>query len=129
MAKGQKKQKLTPETIGKLEQAFAIDATVGEACFYADINPDTYYRWINENKELNEKFTRLREKPILTARQTIAKSLHEPEHAKWYLERKKKLEFSTRNELTGADGKAIEVKSITGMKIIKDNGASIQNKE
>ena len=99
MAKGQKKQKLTPETIGKLEQAFAIDATVGEACFYADINPDTYYRWINENKELNEKFTRLREKPILTARQTIAKSLHEPEHAKWYLERKKKLEFSTRNEL------------------------------
>lgn len=121
MAKGQKKQKLTPETVNKLEQAFAIDATVGEACFYADISRETFYNWIKENKELSDRFDRLREKPILTARQTIAKSLHEPEHAKWYLERKKKLEFSTRNELTGADGKAIEVKTISGMKIIKDN--------
>lgn len=100
MAKGQKKQKLTPDTIRKLEEAFAIDASVLEACFYADISHDTYYRWIKENPELSDKFERLREKPVLTARQTVVKAIStDSDMAMKYLERKKKLEFSTRQEV------------------------------
>lgn len=112
MAKGQKKQKLTTETIAKLEQAFAIDATVDEACFYADISRETYYRWIKENPILYDKFERLRNTPILKARKTVSDSLGQPEHAKWYLERKAKKEFSQRSELTGADGDAIKVEGV-----------------
>lgn len=129
MAKGQVKQKQTPETLQKLDECFAIDATIEEACFYADISPALYYKWVNDNPELLERFNRLRNRPVLKARKTITDKLNDPEHAKWYLERKKKLEFSSRSELTGADGKAIEVKTISGMKIIKQDGTGVQNKE
>jgi hypothetical protein len=71
--KGQKKQKFTPETIKKLEEVFAIDGSIGEACFYADISHQTYYNWIDENPALLEKFKRLREKPVLAARHAIIK--------------------------------------------------------
>lgn len=108
MAKGQIKQKLTEDTIRKLEEAFAIDASVKEACYYADISTDTYYRWIKEFPELSDKLERLREKPVLKARQTVVKSLDNPDYAFKYLERKKKDEFSPRHELTGKDGNPIE---------------------
>lgn len=101
MAKGQKKQKLTPETIAKLEQAFAIDATVDEACFYADISRETYYRWIKENLILSDKFERLRNTPILKARQTVVNKIGESySNAMDYLKRKKKLEFGDNVDVT-----------------------------
>ena len=46
--------KRTPELIGKLEYAFSVGATIKEACFYADINPDTYHEWVNKDKELSD---------------------------------------------------------------------------
>ena len=85
-------------TVKKLEEAFSIGADVSAACFYADITRQTYYNWVKENKKLGEKFDRLREKPVLEAYQTIATNLHEVDTAKWFLERKRKTEFSTRVE-------------------------------
>ena len=102
--------KLTPEVKQKLEQAFSIDASVPEACFFAGISRQTYHNWIQSDPELKESFDRLREKPVLKARQTIAQNLDQPETAKWYLERKKKTEFSSRVETTGADGGAIDLR-------------------
>lgn len=91
--------KLNDSTVKKLEEAFAIGASVSEACFYADITRQTYYNWIKENEEMKEKFDRLQQTPILKARQTIAKALGtDVDIAKWYLERKMKREFSTRTE-------------------------------
>lgn len=104
----QKSPKLTPETIRKLEGAFAIDASVKEACYYADISTDTFYRWIKLYPKLSYKLERLREKPVLKARQTVVKSLDQPDYAFKYLERKKKDEFSPRQELTGKDGNPIQ---------------------
>ncbi len=105
----QKSPKLTPETIRKLEGAFAIDATVGEACYYANISQDTYYRWIKKFPELSEKFKRLRQKPILTARQEVVKGLaNNPEFSLKYLERKKKDEFSLRTEVSGIDNQPFQ---------------------
>lgn len=97
--------KFNEDTIKKLEEAFAIDATVTEACYYADISTVTYYDWIKKNPKLAEKLNRLREKPVLKARMTIAKDLDKVETAKWYVERKVKKEFSNRQEITGADGR------------------------
>lgn len=94
----QKSPKMTPETVKKLEDAFAMDATIAEACFFADISHQTYHNWVNANPELFDKFTRLREKPVLMARSTILKDLGNPESAKWYLARKAKKEFAEKFE-------------------------------
>ncbi len=88
--------------VNKLEQAFAIDATVGEACFYADISVKVYYNWIKGRPGLSERFTALRNKPVLTARQTVANAIqNDSDLALKYLERKRKDEFSTKSILTG----------------------------
>lgn len=107
----QKKPKLDDiETIRKLEEVFKIDWTIGEACYYAGISVDTYYRLLSLKPELSERFTRLRNMPTLLARQTLVKSLHTDSNiAMKYLERKKKDEFSTRTETTGKDWAPIEV--------------------
>lgn len=84
---------LTPDTVRKLEEVFAIDGTVEEACFYAEISRDTYYRWIKENPALSDRFEALRQKPVLKARETIIKDLKNPAGAQWYLSRKRKSEF------------------------------------
>ena len=99
MAEVGRPSKMTPETIGKLEEVFAIDGTVEEACFYANINRDTYYTWIKDNKELSDRFEALRNRPVLKARQAVVKGLDNFDNGLKYLERKRKLEFSTRQEL------------------------------
>lgn len=90
--------KMTDEAVKKLEEVFAIDGTIEEACYYADISRQTYYDWIKENPELVDKFERLRERPVLKARTTVVNSLGNPEHAFRYLSKKKRNEFADRIE-------------------------------
>ncbi len=95
------------EIVAKLQEVVALDASIDECCYYADISKDSYYRYLKANPDFARKLERIRERPVLRARQTIVKGLDEPEHAKWYLSRKKKLEFSERQELTGAEGRPL----------------------
>lgn len=91
--------KFSVEIINKLKEAFAIGAGVEEACFYAEIDKGTYYNWIKDNEVLFNEFQRLKQKPILKARQEVVKGLEgNPEFSLKYLERKKKDEFSLRTE-------------------------------
>lgn len=90
---------MTSEVILKLEQAFAIDASVEEACSYADIGRNTFYEYLKKNPEFQDRINELREKPILKARQTIVKNLDSADVAKWYIERKKRTEFATKAEV------------------------------
>jgi len=96
---------MTPEVIAKLEQAFAIDATVEEACSYAEISRDAFYDYLKKEPTFSDRIADLRNKPILKARQAVVKSLDTPDGARWYLERKRKNEFASRSEHTGAEGK------------------------
>jgi hypothetical protein len=96
--------KLTPQVVKKLEEAFAMDSPVSEACLYAGISRTTYYEWIKLNPELANRFEELRDKPVLKARATIVKGLDNVGTAQWYIERKRKAEFTSRQEHTGADG-------------------------
>lgn len=107
--KGGRPTVMTPEVVAKLEQAFAIDATVEEACSYADISRDSFYDYLKINPKFSDRIADLRNRPVLKARQTIVKALETSDGAKWYLERKAKKEFSSRSEITGADGGAIEI--------------------
>lgn len=97
---------MTQETINKLEQAFSLGASDLEACFYAGISTQTLYNYQNANPEYIERKAALKERLVLKARTVIKDALEDNDKntAQWYLERKKKNEFSTRTESTGADG-------------------------
>jgi len=98
--------KKTPEAILALETAASLDATVAELCLMAKISHQTYYTWINEDKKLKERLDTLRNKPVLKARKIVIDKMEESySNAMDYLSRKRKKEFSTRQELTGEDGK------------------------
>lgn len=93
--------KLNDIVVGKLEQAFAIDATIEEACFYAGINKDTYYAWKKRFPELSDRLELLRNTPILAARQTLATAvMTDSDMALKYLERKRRDEFGRNLDLT-----------------------------
>ncbi len=105
------KQKFNDDIIRKLEQAFALDCTIEEACLYAGIGKSTYYDNLPKNKGLAERFEALRNTPVLKARQSVIKSFDsDPNLALKYLERKRRAEFSVRQELTGADGNELLTK-------------------
>jgi len=104
---------MTPEILERLRQAFAIGATDEEACAYAKIGTSTLYDYQNANPEFSEEKDQLKKNPILKARQELVKGLEgNPELSLKYLERKLKSEFSTRNELTGKDGTALQGNTI-----------------
>lgn len=89
---------MTDDVLRKLEQVFALDGTIEEACFYADIAPSSYYLYIKANPAFSERVEALRLKPVLAARETIINDLATPSGAQWYLSRKRKTEFGTGEE-------------------------------
>lgn len=88
----------------KLLFAFSYDCTIGEACYYAEIDEKTYYKILEEYPEFIQKINRARNRPIFKARQSVINSFDDPNIALKYLERKAKAEFSTRHELTDKNG-------------------------
>jgi hypothetical protein len=92
--------KMTPETVTKLEQAFAIDCSVEEACTYAEISRNTFYEWLKRNPEYQDRIDELRQMPLLKARQTVVNSLTDPNHAFRYLEKKRRKEFGNNLDIT-----------------------------
>lgn len=91
---------VTPEVIESLRQAFLIGATNEEAAHYAGIAPSTLYLHIEKHPEFSEEIKGWKNQPILKAKAKVVKDIDKDTNtAKWYLERKKKDEFSTRSEL------------------------------
>jgi len=80
--------KITPDTLKKIEEVFALGGTDEEACFYAEISEQTLYNYQAKNPEFIERKRQLKFRPILKARRTIIEWLDNPNYAKWYLERK-----------------------------------------
>lgn len=72
---GEGVSKMTPEAVKKLEEAFAMDCSIAEACLYAGITKPTYYSWIEKNPQLLSRFEELRETPVLLARSEVVKGL------------------------------------------------------
>ena len=92
---------MTNEVVRKLEQAFAHDCTVEEACLYAGISRETYYAFCRKRPDFSDRITLLRHTAILVARRTIIEALpHNPALAMKYLERKRPQEFSLRATIT-----------------------------
>jgi hypothetical protein len=108
--KGGRPSELSEEKVKKLEEAFSFDATIEEACFYADITKQTYYNWLERLPALVDRFEALRNNPVMRARQAVITAFEaDPNLALKYLERKRRAEFALRQELTGEDGNSIKL--------------------
>lgn len=93
--------------LSKLEWAFSIGATDAEACNHAEISLSALGRYQQKNPEFREQKEVLKETPILKARKAIFDRLDDPDFAMKFMERKKKDEFSVRQEWTGAAGRPL----------------------
>lgn len=91
---------MTPEVIAKLEEVFAIGGSDLEAIFYADISKDALYDYQNKHPEFTDRKEKLKERPILKARQAVVKSLDDPNHAFRYLSKKRRMEFGDSIDVT-----------------------------
>lgn len=102
---------MTEQVIAKLEQSFSLGCTDREACLVAGISMDTLYYYQNKNPDFCHRKELLKENPILKARTTVVNHLSDPDHAEWYLERKARGEFATKQsvELTGKDGEPLKI--------------------
>ena len=122
---------MTPDVVSKLEQAWAMGCSDLEACLFANISKQTLYDYQNKNPEFVDRKERLKESLVLKARTVIANALNQDDEntAKWYLERKKKAEFSTRQELTGEDGAMLQPPVINIYPVEVQNGGGRKDTE
>lgn len=94
---------MTETMIGKLEMLFAKGLTDREACLIADISPSTLYDYCNENPEFAERKETLKQHPTAKARLNLTEAIEkgDADLSKWWLERKAKDEFSTKQTIDG----------------------------
>jgi len=98
----------TPEVRAKIEEAAALDASVEEIAFWANISRETYYEILKKDPVFSDRIDKLRQKPILAARQRAIKGATESySNAMDYLKRKKKLEFGDKVDVT-SNGETIQ---------------------
>ena len=62
---------LTPDAILKLEIAFKMGATTGEACSFAEITDRTLSRYCVKHPDLREKINLWKKKPFLEAKKRV----------------------------------------------------------
>ena len=66
---------MADNVVRKLLKAFKLDVTVEEACLYADISKDTFYRKLNEDEEFSDEIGRARMYATMAARLSVVKAL------------------------------------------------------
>ena len=84
-----------------LFQAWSLDCPDAEAAALANISPASLSRYLSSHPEVAERKEALKLKPFLSARNTIIKGIvdGDKDTARWYLERKRKREFSTLSQI------------------------------
>lgn len=87
--------KLDNITVGKLEDIFKAGWTVTEACSYAGICRDTYYEYLNKNKDFSDKMERAKVFPFIFAKHKIFEAMNSKDLA---LAAKYALEFLKRRD-------------------------------
>jgi type I site-specific restriction endonuclease len=102
---------LTEEVVSKLEHSIMDGANITEACQVAGISRETYYKGLKENELFADRMTDAEEYPTKVAKKNLIERIKrkDVETSKWWLERKKKDEFSTRTEQTGANGAPLAI--------------------
>lgn len=94
---------MTEEVVQKLEFAFMRGMTDVEACLYADISRSTLHNYCEEHPEFLDRKEELKQHPTSKARLNVTEAIEkgDADMSKWWLERKAKNEFSTKQEIGG----------------------------
>ena len=94
---------MTEEVLQKLEYAFMRGLSDVEACLYADIATTTLYNYCEKNPEFRERKEELKQHTTAQAKLNVAEEIENGnvEQSKWWLERKAKDEFSTKQTVDG----------------------------
>lgn len=94
-------KKINKEVVGKLEWAFMKGLNVTEACDYAEISRDTYYEYCKNNQEFSDKMERAQTALQRKAKINLAEKIEngDIEESKYFLARKCKDEFSTKQQV------------------------------
>jgi hypothetical protein len=102
------------EVIRTLEPFFKLGCNPKKACEYAGIPYTTVATWLQDDEELRMKVTAWQHEVSNQARQVLAKQISEnnPAISLEWMKRKEKDEFSDRQEHTGPEGGAIELKGV-----------------
>lgn len=103
---------MTEEVLAKLKEAYLSDATDSEACHIAEIAQATLYLHQKAHPYFLEKKLAWKNMTKYRAKKVVATDIQsgDKDTSKWYLERKGKNEgFSTRQEISGVDGKDFPV--------------------
>lgn len=92
------------EILQKLEEAFKKGMSNREACFLADISESIFYKVLEVNEKLKERFPLLQNSVKIRAKENIVEKINakDVELSKWYLERRDK-EFKPKSDLTSDD--------------------------
>lgn len=96
--KGGRPTVMTKDVLEKLEHAFAMGCTDLEASCYADIDPKSLYNYQKKDEDFLRRKEKLKQNPFMLARKNVHNALADGDKdmSKWFLERKKKDEFSTK---------------------------------
>lgn len=92
--KSGQKGKLTPDMWQKIQDAASNDFSVSEIINYIGVARETFYRWLRDNPEMQDRIEILRYGPRMTAKVSLAKGLKDnPELSLRYLEKRDPAEF------------------------------------
>ena len=107
--------KITPEVVKKLTLAFANGLTDQEACLFAGVSKQALYDYCKKHPEFTDHKETLKRQPGMKAKFNLTASIEagDLDNSKWWLERKCRDEFSTKqsSEISGPDGGAIQTEN------------------
>lgn len=92
--------KKTPEVVKKLCDAFKIDATVEEACWYAGISKVIFYKWYKEDEEFFNEIESAKTFAFIVARKKLMQSMDSENEA---IAQRGAIEFLKRRDRRYAD--------------------------
>jgi hypothetical protein len=92
---------MTAETVKKLEYGFLKGLTDEQCCLFAGISKQALYDYCHIHPEFTDRKELLKQQPSVQAKINIVEGIEQgdPDLSKWYLERKNKDEFSTKQDL------------------------------
>jgi hypothetical protein len=126
MAEMGRPTKKTDKVVAKLIEAFHDDATIEQACYIADIDKASYYRWIEKDEDFRNEMGKAQEYPKVIAKNTILKAIKsgDAKTAMDFIKRREKDRYSERNEFTGKDGQPLPAPIFSGKSNVSDNDSN-----
>lgn len=106
--------KLNEDLLKKIEEILKVGGTMKEACSYARITEQSYYRWVKEDKEIVSRMEAARHYADIMAKHVVVKSIvkdKDIETAKWWLEKR---EFREKQNLTQVNINNMKMEFVEG---------------